>query len=99
MTRCIGVNKEGMGGGLALLWKEGVTVTLLSLSISHIDVMINFSNGKNFHFTGFYGNPNASKRMHSWELLRRLASPISVSWLICGDFNEIAYANEKLGGN
>lgn len=71
----------------------------MSLLVGYIDAMINFSNEKNFHFTSFYDNPDASKWTHSWELLRRLASPTSMLWLICGDFNEIVCANEKLGGN
>lgn len=99
MIGCLRVYRKGIEGGLVLLWNERVTVTFLSLSVGHINAMIQFSNEKNFYFTGFYGNPNVAKRMHFWEILKRLASPISVPWLICGNFNEIVCANEKLGGN
>ncbi len=35
-----GVERTGTGGGLALLWKEGIQMTNLSHSSAHIDVTI-----------------------------------------------------------
>lgn len=52
--------------------------------------------------TGFYGHPESSNRHYSWELLRRLhgiPELRQLSWLVCGDFNEICYDTEKSGGN
>uniref|UniRef100_A0A2N9GCH6 Reverse transcriptase domain-containing protein n=1 Tax=Fagus sylvatica TaxID=28930 RepID=A0A2N9GCH6_FAGSY len=38
-----------------------------------------------------------SRRMESWDLLRRLGAESSLPWLVCGDFNEIMDNGEKLG--
>lgn len=70
-----GVDKIGIGRRLAFLWKEGFTLSLLSFSSGHIDTNVTFLSGGHFHFMGFYGNPETSLRYHSWELLRRVASP------------------------
>ena len=40
MHGSIGVERSGMGGGLALLWKEVVQVSFLCSSTAHIDVTI-----------------------------------------------------------
>ncbi|XP_073152580.1 uncharacterized protein [Henckelia pumila] len=52
-------------------------------------------------FTGFYGNPILSQRKLSWQLLRRLEGIHELKnlpWLIGGDFNEILFESEKMGG-
>lgn len=94
------VAPTGRSGGLVLCWKKEWTVSVLSYSLYHIDCTIMFDNVL-WRFTGFYGHPNPAQRMHSWTLLRRLATwhgMTDVPWLIGGDFNELLYASEKLGG-
>ena len=50
-------------GGLALLWKESVVVDVQNFSPRHIDVVVSEDGGnKIWRFTGFYGNPETSKR-------------------------------------
>jgi hypothetical protein len=92
-----GVERTGTGGGLALLWKEGIQVTNLSHSSAHIDVTIQSLGTTEWHFTGFYGNPDTSKRHDSWTLLRRLKRYDDMPWLVVGDFNELLDASEKTG--
>ncbi|KAK6163523.1 hypothetical protein DH2020_000387 [Rehmannia glutinosa] len=94
------VDCVGKKGGLMLLWKEAATVKILSYSEGHIDSQIQEENAI-WRFTGFYGNPEASKRRDSWQLLRRLATiPESkeLPSLVRGDFNEICHHNDKCGG-
>uniref|UniRef100_A0A803NTC6 Reverse transcriptase domain-containing protein n=1 Tax=Cannabis sativa TaxID=3483 RepID=A0A803NTC6_CANSA len=52
-----------------------------------------------FHFTGFYGHPNTSQRVHTWTLLRRCfdIAP-NQPRLVLGDFNEILTHEDKIGG-
>jgi hypothetical protein len=50
-------------------------------------------------FTGFYGQPDASKRMEAWNLLRFISRMEPSPWLCLGDFNEILSLNEKYGGS
>ncbi|KAK3182761.1 hypothetical protein Dsin_030047 [Dipteronia sinensis] len=98
-TQCkLVVNAEGRSGGLCLLWTDGVVVDLLSYSKFHIEVKVSFVALKVWRFTGFYGDPDASQRRHSWNLLRRLHNMSELLWLCVGDFNEITADEEKLGG-
>lgn len=60
MERCIGVNRVGLGGGLALLWKKKVIVNLFSKSTGHIDTFVEMLGLNGFFFTRFYGNPDTS---------------------------------------
>lgn len=98
MEKCIEVDRVGFGEGLALLWKEGVNVKLLSKSTEHIDYFVEVPCMENFYFRGLYGHLEMLKREQSWELIRRLLKPPKVAWLICGNFNKIVSLDEKLGG-
>ncbi|XP_073025074.1 uncharacterized protein [Primulina eburnea] len=69
---CFTMDCVGRSGGLCLLWMDSLSVSITSFSTGHIDFIVTEGN-KRWRFTGFYGNPNASNRLHSWELLRRLA--------------------------
>ncbi|KAL5776412.1 hypothetical protein ACOSP7_009338 [Xanthoceras sorbifolium] len=92
------VDRVGHKGGLGLLWSNNVSISLVSFSNFHIDVQVGSQDNKIWHFSGFYGNPEASQRSHGWTLLRRLNSDSSLPWLCGGDFNEILFPNEKDGG-
>jgi len=92
------VDSIGKSGGLALMWKEGLDVAVLSYSTGHIDVRIAEENGTNWRFTGFYRDPS-SRKDDSWELLRRLCRVNILPWLVGGDFNAILSFNEKAGGS
>ncbi|XP_073136770.1 uncharacterized protein [Henckelia pumila] len=98
---CFVVNSRGRSGGLCLLWKDPFEVSIKSFSQGHIDCLVKHGDNP-WRFTGFYGNPATSLRHSSWELLRRLADLIefrNISWIVGGDFNEIWYDSEKIGGN
>uniref|UniRef100_A0A7N2R7P6 DUF4283 domain-containing protein n=1 Tax=Quercus lobata TaxID=97700 RepID=A0A7N2R7P6_QUELO len=94
------VPSQNRGGGLALIWKNTLQVEPLTYSLRHIDVIVNEEGGnKRWRFTGFYGNPEMSKREESWSLIRNLSNRCDLPWVIIGDFNELLHANEKEGGN
>ncbi|GMI80763.1 hypothetical protein HRI_001745600 [Hibiscus trionum] len=95
----IEVSSVGRSGGLSFAWKETVSISLRSFSPRHIDVIINEdTEGSCWRCTGFYGAPEEQLREASWDLLRLLNDVPEVPWLVIGDFNEIMFANEKLGG-
>ncbi|KAK7255485.1 hypothetical protein RIF29_28896 [Crotalaria pallida] len=86
------------GGGLALLWKDSVEVSLQSYSTGHIDVKVLNQAVGDWRFTGFYGNPVQSLRNQSWDLIRFLSDQYELPWILGGDFNEILWYGEKEGG-
>ena len=96
---CFTVDGSGRGGGLALLWIREAGVEVLSFSKYHIDVKMEAEmEGGSWRFTGFYGDPETSKRYKSWELLRQLKQAYRLPWLCAGDFNEIISMDEKIRG-
>ncbi|OMP02012.1 reverse transcriptase [Corchorus capsularis] len=62
---------NGRSGGLTLLWMKDECISLLSYSFWHIDVSIGSSD--KWRFTGFYRQPDTSRRHESWSLLRSLS--------------------------
>ncbi|KAL0409533.1 UNVERIFIED_CONTAM: hypothetical protein Sradi_1887700 [Sesamum radiatum] len=60
--------------------------------------MVKFREGEDYwRFTGFYGEPDSSKRSVSWDLLRRLSRLSNLPWLCVGDYNAILSDSEKEG--
>lgn len=49
--------------------------------------------------TRIYGHLEMGQKKHTWTLLRRLAGLFDAPLICFGDFNEILYLSEKLGGN
>ncbi|KAK2661255.1 hypothetical protein Ddye_007788 [Dipteronia dyeriana] len=92
------INSIGRSGGLCLFWYSSIEVNLLSYSQDHIDVKIKRDRGLWWRFTGFYGKPEHYQWKHSWTLLRRIAGMSNLPWICIGDFNEILWDNEKMGG-
>jgi hypothetical protein len=90
----------GKSGGLALLWSTEVDVEIQNYSNRHINAKV-CSTQSNFvwKLTGFYGHPEASKRIEAWQLLRFIARMDPSPWICLGDFNEILSLDEKFGGN
>lgn len=52
------VPKQDMGGGLALLWKHGITVWVDSFSRFHFDATVHGGLADAWRFTRFYGAPD-----------------------------------------
>jgi hypothetical protein len=93
------VDCVGKGGGLALLWDGGVEAEIQNFSQRHINVIIQEpNNGARWKLSGFYGHPDATKRVEAWSLLRNLAQMQPEPWVVVGDFNEVLFTSEKWGG-
>jgi hypothetical protein len=93
------VDAVGHSGGLALFWKERNVVEIQNYTRKHISAVVYFSDrSKSWRLTGFYGNPDWTKRYESWTLLRHLKLYEPDAWLCIGDFNEIIDQTEKWGG-
>ncbi|CAL8994427.1 unnamed protein product [Prunus brigantina] len=83
------VPSERLSSGLCILWETGLKVLLLSSSLGHIDAWVTFPNSFVTRIIGFNGNPDLTRWIHSWELLRHLSQVDIGPWMCCGDFDEI----------
>ncbi|VFQ64830.1 unnamed protein product [Cuscuta campestris] len=91
------VDRTGLGGGLALLWKRNNTAQLLSYSKNHVDIMVRLYGRQPWRMTCFYGFPERSRCSESWNLLRSLSTRSSLPWVVVGDFNDLLFQHEKRG--
>lgn len=85
------------GGGLALLWSQEISFTILSESHNFVDTVVEFK-GINVNATFVYGEPDISKRLSIWNHISDIAEGRSTPWLLTGDFNDILNNCEKSGG-
>ncbi|XVE84538.1 hypothetical protein DITRI_Ditri17bG0021200 [Diplodiscus trichospermus] len=95
MKSVFGVDAIGSSGGLAMFWKEDVVLTLRSFSRNYIDMeVIGNNEEEEWRLTGFYGEPNQTRRGESWNTLRLLASQSFLPWICFGDF-ELLWDSKK----
>lgn len=87
---------DGIGGGLALLWKEEIQVKILQQTNKWIDAHIVWQEYE-FFLIGIYGDPVYAEREKVWEQLMRLSMSRNGPWMLLGDFNEILSNEEKKG--
>ena len=60
------VSSVGKSGGLALFWKEGMSVEVLDSDRTHIDMVVRGGVSSEWrHYTGFYGAPDTAMRDES----------------------------------
>lgn len=78
---------------------EETDLEIVNFSACHIHMLIKSSkNSLCWHLTGFYGNPETSKRYESWQSLSKIIEYVKAPWCVVGDFNEIIFQDEKVGG-
>lgn len=93
------VSSVGTSGGLALLWKDTVSVVVLHSCKNYIDCVVTFvAEGFHCKITCVYGNPHTNEKSAFWYSMMHRFSPLTTPWLCIGDFNEILNASEKRGG-
>ena len=68
------VKKPGLGGGLALLWKEGVDVRIIHGLDNYILAKVVEEDGFEWFLTSLYGWPEAYQKSNSWMLLNHIKS-------------------------
>ncbi|XP_040998143.1 uncharacterized protein LOC121244182 [Juglans microcarpa x Juglans regia] len=96
---CFGVDSVGRSGGLALLWKDEINVSIVNFSNNHVHAIVVNDDGGKWLLTGVYGHPDSNLRCEVWSLLKALGRGVNSPWLVFGDFNEILTNFEKYGGN
>ncbi|XVF60898.1 hypothetical protein PTKIN_Ptkin08bG0085300 [Pterospermum kingtungense] len=64
MSGKISVSANGRSGGLVLLWKGEIALTLMSYLKKHIDVEVCDQQGIEWRFTRIYGEPDTVDSGH-----------------------------------
>ncbi|CAN7004109.1 unnamed protein product [Brassica oleracea var. botrytis] len=87
----------GLSGGLCLLWKDGIEVSVLESSPNLIDTRVTHKGVTSF-ISFIYGAPAMENRATFWAKLSEVGRDRDSLWLISGDFNDILNNSEKTGG-
>ena len=90
------VKKPGLGGGLAMLWKEDIRLDVFKFSENQISAWVTENDGFRWLLTGFYSWPETKDHFKSWSLLSHIHSYVKSAWMCIGDFNEMLRSIEKL---
>jgi hypothetical protein len=90
---------HGYAGGIAVAWqKDNISVDICIKKFQFIHLKVQYHSGEQWFFTAVYASPNEENRKLLWEDLCDIANNMMEAWLVAGDFNDIAYAEEKKGG-
>ncbi|XP_074301205.1 uncharacterized protein LOC141632563 [Silene latifolia] len=94
-----GIDSVGQSAGLTILWREGVEVEIISSTAHHIDVAIRgLLNLDEWRLTGVYGLSRNKDKWKTWQLMWDIRPLSSLPWVMIGDFNQILFEHEKMGG-
>lgn len=83
------VEASGFAGGIWVLWDDSrFQVQYVDLNTQYIHCHItDISNSEECLLTFVYGETTQYKRKPLWEALERLATSVSLPWLVCADLN------------
>ncbi|KAK9938568.1 hypothetical protein M0R45_015297 [Rubus argutus] len=88
-----------MAGGLSLWWKPEFHVDIILHSKYFIDTVITCGNlGAKVCVTWMYGPPYYSEKSAFWESWQGQQWNDGMPWHVIGDFNELMWSFEKVGG-
>uniref|UniRef100_A0A803N5V4 Reverse transcriptase n=1 Tax=Chenopodium quinoa TaxID=63459 RepID=A0A803N5V4_CHEQI len=96
------VECEGEGrrrkGGLTLLWKDSIDVTVSSFSSNHVDDRVSSRLQRQWRFSVIYGHPDTEKEYKTRMLMESLRGDCDEPLLCRGDLNLMLHSGEKQGG-
>ncbi|KAK1284260.1 Trichome differentiation protein GL1 [Acorus calamus] len=89
------VVKHGEGN-----WEEVAKKTVLESSAQHVHCHIQCKKTlRSFYSTTIYASNTYSERLLLWNTITKLSSGLQgYPWIVGGDFNEVRYSSEKVGG-
>ena len=94
------IDPIGLSGGLWLCWNSNLINLDIILKNDWMIHCMGYVLDHNIRccFTFLYDYPQHHKQKNIWDILLHIKDS-SGPWAIIGDFNEILYAQEKIGGN
>ncbi|XP_074283735.1 uncharacterized protein LOC141608269 [Silene latifolia] len=93
-------NSFANGGRIWLLWNSplfDVDILDISSQTIHANIIIRACQIA-FRFTLVYGFNKPAERVELWHSLQRYRHMSQGPWMVGGDFNNLLYPNERLGG-
>ena len=96
---CCVVNSNGKAGGLAMIWKEDIEVISIAQGTFFIGMKMKDSDsGCNWGLVGVYVSTDENTRKVQWKRIGQKRREWGEHWVLVGDFNDIRFREEKLGG-
>ncbi|KAH7837759.1 hypothetical protein Vadar_017617 [Vaccinium darrowii] len=93
------VDPLGIAGGLAVLWKRDLNVSFIRSSNFFIEVGITDADtGFVWRLINLYASTNDGHRRDQWRELVEYRQRDDADWVIWGDFNDLLWDDEKVGG-
>ncbi|KAI9073164.1 hypothetical protein K1719_044870 [Acacia pycnantha] len=90
----------GRSGGLCAAWKsDRVDVEVMISNRQYFHLRISIEGMPDLLLTAIYSVLTPSLKQALWSDLRSMADSISSPWIVVGDFNDIASADERVGGS
>lgn len=90
----IRVEAVGMSGGIWVLWKEELSVTVTRTNPQFILLKICDHNKSSWDMAVVYASPQRNLRSKLWNGLRKSKCDIQDNWIAIGDFNSVACIDE-----
>lgn len=91
------VEVAGFLGGIWLLWRAGLDVTILINHKQYIHFQVSDTRGLITWVTTIYASPVTSLRKFLWKDLNYLAETIQGPWMLAGDFNATLSTSKSKG--
>ncbi|XP_057992300.1 uncharacterized protein LOC110673946 [Hevea brasiliensis] len=89
------VDPIGLSGGLALWWRDPISIQILNASSRWIDAMVHYH--YSWHATFLYGESEAGNKISFLRQLKNLHLNTEDPWLLIGDFNICNSNRDKWG--
>ncbi|KAK1302702.1 hypothetical protein QJS10_CPB12g01029 [Acorus calamus] len=86
---------------ICLLWHSDqldIQIIAATQQFVHCTILCKQSH-KRFLVTAVYASNSSVERINLWDSIKQLSSTIGhLGWIVGGDFNEVRFSNEKVGG-
>ncbi|XP_028803541.1 uncharacterized protein LOC114758643 [Neltuma alba] len=93
------IPSEGRSGGMVAAWNSSiVNVLVLEEDRQYFHLQCQFPNIPTFLFTAIYVIPHSNYRQLLWAKLYHFSQGMALRWIVCGDFNDILFPTERIGG-
>lgn len=94
-----GVDSVNAAGGLFLCWSNNVSFKVVFSSTNIVFCKVEETPGSSMYVSFVYGSPYLELRSSVWDLYGGLIQSHLGKHLLIGDFNQLEFSTQKLGGS